>query len=216
MNTILNRFSLIPFIRVYLVGIYLIVTGLLLWLTPAEKTLGSIIKVVFFHVALSHASLYAFYLSAFAGVITIFLIYKNNDSESAHLANLWSLYIGRVSLFVWAISVIISLWAMELAWGQIDLQEPLTVFVIIVLVLGIGKELVISGARALYVSLANILFAIIITVTRPHIGRIMHPENPIGSSEVSIFKIMSTGLIFVTLITILLYSIVLIYRNSNR
>lgn len=215
MNTYLHRFSALPYIRFYLVAIYLFITSLLLWITPAEKTLGQIIKVVFFHVALSHASLYAFYLSAFAGLIAL-LLYRKKESDLVRSASLWSLHLGRVALFVWGISVIISLWAMELAWGQVDFREPLTVFVIIIMFLGIGKELVISGIRPIYASIANLLFAIIITLTRPNVGRIMHPENPIGSSEVTLFKTLSTGLVLITLVTIVLYSIIRIYSNPKQ
>ncbi|OEF96982.1 hypothetical protein [Desulfuribacillus alkaliarsenatis] len=196
MNSLLNRGTLI-------ITIYAVIAGLILWFTPAEKTLGHVIKYVFFHVSLSYAGIYSFYLSAFLGLVYLTLRSMKKDAE---VFGYWSLLLGRVTIVVWAVSVAISIYAMQLAWGQIILTEPLTVFVLIVLALVVGKELIIWDKGLKVASVANILIAVVIFFIRPSVGRIMHPDDPIGTSDVSVYKIMSMSLTTLTFVAMILFT----------
>jgi len=195
LNPLLNRGTLI------VIG-YALITALILWLTPVERTLGHLIKYVFFHLSLSFASLYGFFLSAILGVIYLITIWRKQERQ---VVGIYSKEFGRISLVVWAVSVIVSIFAMELAWGEISFTEPLTIFVIVTLALGIGKELIVSDKNYTWIASANILFAIAISVARPNIDKVMHPEDPIGTSDISAYKIMSTSLTIVTFVALVLF-----------
>lgn len=182
---------------------YSIIAALILWLTPVERTLGHFIKYVFFHLSLSFASLYGFFLSAFLGLIFLIFVWLKKENSAF---GIWSKELGRISIVVWALSVIVSIFAMKLAWGEIAFTEPMTIFVIVVLALGIGKELIVSDKNYTTIAIANILFSIAIAFTRPNISKVMHPDDPIGTSDISAYKIMSTSLTIVTFIAIVLFT----------
>lgn len=186
-----------------IIAVYSVLIFILLAQIPAERSLGNTIRLVFFHVSLSNASIYAFYLSAFFGLL--YLVMHRLNKSSYKLAD-WSLVLGRVTIVVWAMSVVISILAMQLAWGQIVLTEPLTIYVLIVLALAVGKELIIADRSSSSIAYANILLAIVITVIKPFFGRVMHPENPIGSSDVSIFKVVAPSAVLLSFFAMIIFT----------
>lgn len=229
-----------------ILALYSLFTVLILALTPAEKSLGSFIKYVFFHLSLSWSALYGFFLAAILGLVYIIAKGVHRDKQIEKLTELvdqnqtsfkekenklinpeisglyqklgsFSKDLSRVSLVVWFFSVIVSIFAMKMAWGVIHFREPATIFVLLVLAIGIGKELIIADLDLTKSSWANAIFALAIFLARPFIAKDMHPVDPIGESPMTIFKTMSSLLTLVSFLALLAFSYYYYsYKNKTR
>jgi hypothetical protein len=167
-------------------------SALLLWLAPAEQTLGQWAKLIYFHSALSYAGLYAIYASGALG-----LIYLCGPGGPC---GAWSGELGRSALIVWFFAVALSLLAMQAAWGGLFLREPRTIFAVAILGAGAGKEIILSGSAALKLKAgANAVFAAAVLLVMRRLPFVMHPVNPIRGSDSLIIKIYALLLLLAAL-----------------
>lgn len=167
------------------------VTLLLLYLAPAEKTLGQWIKLIYFHSTLSYAGIYTFYASGILGLFYAALRRKPLGD--------WSLELGRGGLLIWAVSTALSLLSMQVIWGGLLWNEPRTIASIVILGIGLGKEFAFSGTGILIRSLSNTVFGLMVILVRSNLTRIMHPDNPIRSSESTGIRVFPFLLLVCTL-----------------
>ncbi|UNC92274.1 hypothetical protein [Candidatus Contubernalis alkaliaceticus] len=167
------------------------VTLLLLWLAPAEKTLGQWVKLIYFHSTLSYTGIYTFYAAGILG-----LLYA---SLRINFLGDWSLELGRSGLLIWAVSIVLSLISMQVIWGGLLLNEPRTIASIVLLGIGLGKEIAFSQFNTLIKSLSNTVFALIVFLILSNLTRIMHPDNPIRSSHSMAIRIYPFLLLVCTL-----------------
>ena len=150
--------------------------GLLAFLGPEEKSLGSNVRIIYLHGAWVLTAEISFFAAALAGLLG-FVLRKDHFHA-------WSAALGRTGLFFWLTYLPLSLWAMESNWNGLFLAEPrfrlAMLFAVSGTLLQAGLWIVDS---AWLTSLGNILFIIILRLTFASAQNIMHPPpSPIFSS----------------------------------
>lgn len=160
--------------------IYLFITvlviAMLALLGPAEKALGSNVRVVYLHGAWVWTALSAYLAAALFGLAG--LVFRK---PALHC---WSQALGRTGLLFWLTYLPLSLWAMQSNWNGLFLSEPrwrmALVFSVVSLLLQAGLTLL---ARPVWTSTANVAFAAALLVALRSIPNVMHPASPIFSSD---------------------------------
>lgn len=177
------------FVPVVLVLILILV----LWFAPLERTLGSTIKYVYLHVALTWCATVGMTLMAVLGIGYVFWRHELLDH--------WRQTIGWVTLFVWFFAVAISAVAAKIAWGSISWSEPLAIVALLILVLLLAIQLLQgifhSPILRSLVSIFPIGFLIVLTHEIP---RIIHPDDPIQNSDYWPIKLTFYALFLVCLL----------------
>lgn len=150
-------------------------TGVVIWLSPADRTLGNLVKLIYVHGALIRVGLLAFAASGLLGAAYLAL-------PQPGLLD-WSQAVARAGIFVWVLYWISSVLSMQLAWGGIAWSEPRFVVTTPVLVAAPAVQMgtwLVGNRR--FTAFANALLAgvIVFTLSRAHL--ILHPLDPIGQS----------------------------------
>ncbi|MDE3089517.1 MAG: hypothetical protein KGJ80_09055 [Chloroflexota bacterium] len=163
----------------------------LLALSPAEATLGNVVKIVYAHGAAERVSTYAFLIAGALGLVQFAL--KNLSMTR------WTRAVMETAIVFWLAQLVISAPAQMLAWGGITLSEPRVASVLWVLLL---TALVYVVARWIgepqwfaFAAIANT--AILLIVLRGGIN-ILHPVDPIIDSDSLAIKIFYAGIVIVT------------------
>jgi hypothetical protein len=159
----------------------LIILGLAL-LGPAERTLGTNVRLVYLHGAWVWSALIAFAAAAVVGLIG--LVRRSKTTQR------WSISIGRVGTLLWLTYLPLSMWTMQVNWNGLFLQEPrmrLAIdFALIALLL---QTAIFVLDRPVEGSLLNIAFTISLGWSLIQTEQVMHPPSPIFSSDVASIKI---------------------------
>ncbi|MCJ7556761.1 MAG: hypothetical protein MUP90_07585, partial [Gammaproteobacteria bacterium] len=141
-------------------------------LGPAEKSLGTNVRVVYLHGAWVWAALAAFFAAGVVGLIGLIL--------RRHRLHAWSRAVGRTGLFFWITYLPLSMWAMQTNWNGLFLAEPrwrlAVVFAVGGLVLQIGLSLVENPAWA---SAFNVLYAVLLWLALQTTDQVLHPSSPV-------------------------------------
>lgn len=174
----------------------LLVVALFTTLGPAEKSLGTNVRVVYLHGAWVWVALLSFYTAALVGVIGWI-----TRRESLHY---WSRALGRTGLFFWITYLPLSMWAMQTNWNGLFLAEPrwrlAVVFAIGGLLLQVGLSLLENPAWA---SAANLLYAVLLWLALQSTEQVMHPSSPVLSSGAWRIQLFFGGLVLLTLLVAL-------------
>lgn len=172
--------------------ILLVITGYTL-LGPAEKTLGSNVRVVYLHGAWVWAALAGFIAAGVTGLIGLI-------TQRFKLHH-WSRALGRTGLFFWITYLPISLWAMQANWNGLFLAEPrwrvAAVFAIGGLMLQIGLTLLENPAWA---SGFNLAYIVALFIVLGATDNVMHPPAPMLESEARRIQLFFMGLNILTLL----------------
>lgn len=151
--------------------VILVVTAL----GPAEKSLGTNVRVVYLHGAWVWAALFCFLAAAVSGIVG--LIWRREN------VNLWSLALGRTGLIFWITYLPLSLWAMQTNWNGLFLSEPrwrvAMVFAIGGLLMQVGITMLENPAWA---SAFNLVYMLILAYVLQSTDQVMHPGSPIFGS----------------------------------
>ena len=153
-----------------------IIIILILWLAPLERSLGSTIKYVYLHVALTWSATVGMGLMAILGIGYVFWRRESLDH--------WRQTIGWVTLSAWCIAIVISTIAAKIAWGSVSWSEPLIIVALLILLSLLAVQLlegiIHSPLIRGIVSIFPIGFLIVLTNQAP---RVIHPDDPINSSD---------------------------------
>jgi hypothetical protein len=145
-------------------------------LGPADKALGTNVRIVYLHGAWVWAALACFAGAAFAGLVGLLTRRSNLHA--------WSRALGRTGLLFWITYLPISIWAMQTSWNGLYLAEPRwrlgVIFAIGGLLLQVGITLLEDPAWA---SALNLLFGAILAIALRSAEQVMHPPSPILSSD---------------------------------
>lgn len=171
----------------------LLAVALLTTVGPAEKTLGTNVRVVYLHGVWVWTALLAFLAAALSGLIG--LLTGRIPVQRVSLA------LGRTGLLFWITYLPISMWAMQTNWNGLFLAEPrwrlAAVFAVGGLVLQIGITLV---DKLTWTSAANIAYFIALTFTLVSAESVMHPSSPIFGSGILIIQIYFLALLSLLLV----------------
>lgn len=142
---------------------------------PAEKSLGTNVRVVYLHGVWVWAALFCFLAAALAGITGLI-----GRRQNAHF---WSLALGRTGLIFWITYLPLSLWAMQTNWNGLFLSEPrwrvAMIFAAGGLVMQIGITMLENPAWA---SAFNVVYMAILLYVLQTTDQVMHPGSPIFSS----------------------------------
>ena len=176
--------------------LFLAVSFVVLSFIPAEQQLGTFIRVIIFHGILSIAGLYTIYASGLLGVLYL----ATGNKAFAR----WSRELGLISVVVWLVGTLLSFVSMQVAWGGLMWTEPRTIAAVTMVVLGAGKEYLVrsGGGRLNAFAWANIGFAAAVLLIRQTLEFVMHPENPIGTSDSLMIRLMPMVMLGFTLLAI--------------
>lgn len=156
--------------------ITMLVILVLVMLGPAEKALGSNVRMVYLHGAWVWTALTAYLAAALVGLVAL-LVRKPG-------LHCWSIALGRTGLLFWLTYLPLSLLAMQTNWNGLFLAEPrwrlAIAFAITSILLQAG--LTILG-RPAWNSVGNIAFAAALLLALRNTTSVMHPDSPIFSSD---------------------------------
>jgi hypothetical protein len=172
--------------------ILIIIAGYTL-LGPAEKTLGTNVRVVYLHGAWVWAALAGFIAAGLVGLIGLI----TRRTKLHH----WSRALGRSGLFFWITYLPISLWAMQTNWNGLFLAEPrwrmAAVFAVGGLLLQIGLTLLENPAWA---SGFNLAYVVALFTILQATDNVMHPPAPMLDSDARRIQLFFIGLNLLTLL----------------
>lgn len=162
-------------------------------LGPAERSLGTNVRVVYLHGAWVWAALACFLAAAVSGLVGLILQRQNLQR--------WSRALGRTGLFFWITYLPISMWAMQTNWNGLFLAEPrwrlALIFAIGGLVLQIGVALLEEPPWA---AVANVAYFVALMLALVNTENVMHPPSPILDSQAWRIQIFFAGLLLLTLL----------------
>lgn len=142
---------------------------------PPEQALGNNVRLVYLHGAWVWTSLFGFIASGAMGMAGFLL---NRDSLHS-----WSLALARSGLIFWITYLPISLWAMQLNWNGLFLEEPRWKLAIDFSIVGLLIQIAIFLLqRPSWGSLLNISFIASLGYFLLQTEQVMHPNSPIASS----------------------------------
>ncbi len=157
---------------------------------PAERSLGTNVRLVYIHGAWVWTALIAFGAAAMAGLMGWLL-----SSQSLHT---WSRALGQAGLFFWITYLPLSLWTMQANWNGLYLTEPRFRFAIDFAVIGILLQLaILILKKPRYTSLINMGYFAALWFSLARTEQVMHPPSPILSSnslEIQFFFFALLGL----------------------
>jgi hypothetical protein len=159
-------------------------------LGPAEKSLGTNVRVVYLHGAWVWTAMITILAAAVVGLVGLIARHKSLHE--------WSRALGRTGLVFWITYLPLSMWAMQTNWNGLFLAEPrwrvAMVFAVGGLVLQIGITLLENPAWA---SALNLAYALILMYVLQTTDQVMHPGSPIfgsGAWRIQVFFIVLLGL----------------------
>jgi hypothetical protein len=171
----------------------LISTLLVTTLGPAEKSLGTNVRVVYLHGAWVWAAMACFLASAGVGLVGLI--------SRRRKLNAWSRALGRTGLIFWITYLPISMWAMQTNWNGLFLAEPRfrlgLIFAIGGLLLQIGVSLLEDPAWA---SAANLAYAVVLLLALRNTEQVMHPPSPIINSDALRIQLFFAGMLALALL----------------
>lgn len=173
------------------VGLVLL-TLVLAWLSPSEKTLGDKIKLVFLHGALTWVGMLLYTIAGLTG-----LIYLGTRAESWYQ---WTRAFYRTALLTWGAVIVVGYVSMTIIWGGFQ-GEPRFIMMIGFWILAWAIYYLAGvlesprAAAALYAGAGVALW-----VARIFTGKLFHPQNPIGESNVAAIKVFFAAIFLVMLL----------------
>ncbi len=175
-----------------LIGLCLLL-ALLLWLSPGERTLGQIVKLVYLHGALVRTAVMLLAVSLPINVVAL-INGKKNWLD-------WGKALSWAAIGIWLAHTLASMITTYAAWGVfIAWEEPLTQFTFnlagVGLVVLVVTQLV---ANPRFSALVFSLLAGVVLVLLPSLGIIQHPLDPIGSSTSATIRIFYAAILVTTL-----------------
>ena len=168
----------------------LLLVGLFTALGPAERTLGTNIRIVYLHGAWVWTGKLAFGLAALAGLAGLL-----RPVSRFHLPE-WSLALGRTGLLFWLTYLPLSLLVMLVNWGGFFFDEPRwkvsLMFGVVGLLLQAALYLLNSPRLTM---LANLLFGAALWLMIGETPTEMHPVSPIFGSDAFLIQVYFVGLL---------------------
>lgn len=179
-----------PFSLVILLAAIALVT----WLSPADRVLGNLVKLVYLHGAIIQIALLTLVAAGLLGLA--FLIWR----RPAFVA--WSQAVERTAFILWVLYVVTSAVSMARAWGGIAWFEPRWVFGLQMLVIIPVMQLagLLLQDRRLVAGL-NLAVALIMLFLRWRANLVLHPLDPIGASSSLAIKVAYYLLVLLMFLT---------------
>ncbi len=166
---------------------------LLLWLSPAEQTLGQVVKLVYLHGALVRTA-----MLIFAASLPVNLMALVNGS---HAWSAWGKALAWTAILAWLAHTLFSMATTYAAWGTfVAWDEPRTRFTFSLAVAAVviaGVAYMVDNAR--FSALALAALAGLTLGLLPGLDIVQHPLDPIGSSPSGAIQVFYAAILVVAL-----------------
>ncbi len=159
----------------------LILMAVLLWLSPAEASLGNVVKIVYLHASAERISVYAFLAAAALGLAQLALR-KGMPPQ-------WTRAVLETAIVFWIAQFAISLPAQVLAWGGLAWNEPRVIeatWILSLTVLVYVVALWMDDPN--WMAVAACAAAVIVVIVLRGGVNILHPFNAIAGSDSASIK----------------------------
>jgi hypothetical protein len=174
-------------------GLTLLAIVVVTALGPAEKSLGTNVRVVYLHGAWVWTALLCILAAAVVGLVGLL-----TRRQGIHY---WSRVLGRTGLVFWITYLPLSLWAMQTNWNGLFLSEPRWRVAIIFAIGGLAIQIGITLLeKPAWASALNLVFAVILMYVLGTTDQVMHPGSPIFSSGSGRIQIYFLTLLVLTLL----------------
>ena len=182
----------------------------LLVLSPAEATLGNVVKIVYAHGAAERVSSYAYLIAGGLGLVALSLrgaqfATKQSPKPKAEFASQtplamtltrWTQAVAETAIVFWIAQFIISAPAQILAWGAFTLNEPRVAGALWILLL---TALIYIVARWIgdkfWIAIAAIANAAVYVIVLRGEVNILHPFDPILGSDSLAIKLFYAAIV---------------------
>jgi ABC-type transport system involved in cytochrome c biogenesis permease subunit len=157
----------------------------LIAVAPNDKQLGSILKVIYLHGAVTLTGVLLF--SAVGAVSLLSLLRKGDSTFSLLFA------LEKTTIIFWFASFVLGSISSKLAWGGVLWSEPRFKATIIILLLSISVYFISTTIEGIVIYL-GLGLSISVWALLLNAGRVLHPENPFLASEnlIQVFFIIIT------------------------
>ncbi|GFO97470.1 hypothetical protein ig2599ANME_1673 [groundwater metagenome] len=151
---------------------------LLILLSPEDKELGTVLKLIYLHGALVTSGLSLF---TAAGMVSLISLFRSRMNFKLLFA------IEKTAIIFWVAATVIGDMTSVLAWGGIYPGEPRFAATIIISLVSVGVYFISTAIdNRKIISLLGIGLAMSVWALMGSAGKILHPDNPFGASEPSI------------------------------
>jgi len=192
-----------------LIGLLVLVLlgALILWISPEEQELGSGIRSIYVHVALTWTGMTGIVIAGLVGLLSALLNRANLQK--------WANTITWIALAFFTAGLVMSIIAAGINWGGIFWQEPRTSAVLQVLALG----LIVQGVSSWPVSFRlkgalNFALAVILLILVFTTPLVLHPGNAARTANSFAIRFTFFGLYAVSMLAAAW--IVLAIRTNER
>lgn len=171
-----------------LLAVVLVAGALIVVFSPAERTLGQVVKIIYVHVALSRAGAVGFVLAALLG---LGVLIRPGDRLTW-----WMRTLGWAGLILFGTGFVVSGAAQIMSWGGLTLSEPRVAAGANVLAVAIIAQ--IAGMLLSWPRLAALLHILVAgfqlwsTFNTPNV---LHPSGAISSSGSAAIHLANNGLL---------------------
>lgn len=171
----------------------LVMLALLLWLSPAETTLGNTVKLVYLHGALVRTAMALFAISLPVNLLA--LVRPRPRWQNWGQALTWA------AVIIWLLHTLMSMITTYATWGVfIAWFEPRTRFTFNLMAVSL---IVLLVARLInHPRFSALVFALLAGVTLgllPGLGLVQHPLDPIGTSSSGAIRAFYAAVLLVSL-----------------
>ncbi len=170
-----------------------VILALLLWFSPAERTLGQTVKLVYLHGALVRTAMVLFVVSLPVNLVAMV------SGRRGWLT--WGKALVWTAILIWLAHTFFSMITTYAAWGVfIAWFEPRTRFTFALAVVGVVVIAVVQLVDIpRFSALAFALLAGLTLILAPHLGVVQHPLNPIRASPSNTIRAFYTAILVVSL-----------------
>lgn len=175
-------------------GVLALLLAVLVWLSPAERTLGQTVKLVYVHGALVRTAVVMFAASLPVNLVALW------PGKTGWRS--WGKALTLAAMLIWLAHTLFSMVTTYAAWGIfIAWYEPRTRFTFLLAGVGIiivGVAYLIAEPRftaVVFAVLAGLVLAML-----PRLGFIQHPLDPIGASPSAAIQVFYGATVGVSVI----------------
>jgi heme exporter protein C len=193
-----------------LFGIFILLISLIVVIivSPSEKTLGNIVKLVYLHLAIAWTGLLFFAISAIFGL-----------SEIISQKTFWrySLATQRTALLLWILYIISSFIVAYLAWGGMNWGEPRLRIGFMILSLAIAASLLtLAFEKPKAIGAINFALGVIVWGFWATRFNVLHPASPVWRSNSLAIKTSALFILILTLAIAALFSATILPNPKEK
>lgn len=199
----------------------IILAVILALIAPEEKTLGSYIKLIYIHAAVTWVGMLMFVTSgvlALASIAFWFLSRNGVRAKGWGSVVTWSSAAQRTAIDFWATSVISGSIAAYFTWGsQFWRMEPRIQVAVFILILAFavslaGEMLPANVTRAFLNFSLPVALTLLLAVT----GKLVHPNNAFTNSDSLEIKFFAIAIAFIFLLVAINSTVIFTSRFRDR